>query len=107
MKKLSKDRLEKLRKAFSVAYYERENVEVSQDWATGVMSQIRAIGWLDAGAGYLELLESMIWRYAPVACLLILILGVVIIRFDLVSEYSTVQLFIDDPLDYSFLEYIG
>ena len=47
------------------------------------------------------------WRFAPVACVLILMLTLCIINLDLVPEYEMVKLFVEDPIEFSYVQMFG
>ena len=107
MKAWPEDRLNRLWKVLAVSYREREKGDVEGDWREAAMNRVLSLGAYYGGNGYLELLEGFIWRYAPVACILILILTTVLFRLDILSDYSLVQLFLEDSLNYSLMDYIG
>ena len=107
MRKRTEEKMGRLRKALSVAYLEREAPEIGENWQLRVMNQIQSKARITVLSSYLELLEGFVWRYAPIACLLIFILTAAIIRLDFISEYALVQLFSEDPLDYSLFGYAG
>jgi hypothetical protein len=107
METLHEDKVNRIRKALIISYNEREKAEVEGHWREAVIKQVYNLGSHYIRNGYLELLEGFVWRYAPVACALILILTTVLFRLDLISDYDLVQLFMEDPLDYSLMDYIG
>lgn len=94
----------KLKKALITAYHEKEKAEVGELWQMKVMSHIRSLGPLTSKTNYFELLEQFVWRFAPVACLLILILAICIIKLDPISDYEMARAFIDDPVDFTLLQ---
>ena len=107
MKTLPREKLNRLWKAFMISYRERERAEVRGKWREAVINQIHSLGSYPYRIGYLEFFEGFVWRYAPVACILILILATVIVKLDILSEYTLVQLFMENPLDFSLIDYIG
>jgi hypothetical protein len=94
---------DRLRKALAAAYRKKEEREIGKHWQIRVMEHIRDLAPLHARAGYLELFETSFWQLAPVACLLIFILGMAIARLDFVSDYEIVKMLMEDPLDLSSL----
>jgi len=71
------------------------------------MSHIRSLGPVYAKTGYFEIFEQLVWRFAPVACVLILMLTLCIINLDLVPEYEMVKLFVEDPIEFSYVQMFG
>ena len=53
------------------------------------------------------LFEQFVWRLAPVTFLLILVLAIFLIKLDLIPDYEMVKLFIDDPVEFTFVEWFG
>ncbi len=97
----------KLKELFIRAYHEKEKPEVGELWQMRVMSDIRSLGPVGSKKRYFMLFEQFAWRLAPVTCFLILILGALLINFDLVPDYEVARLFIDDPVEFTFLEWFG
>jgi hypothetical protein len=93
----------RLKKALAVAYREKEKAEVGDLWQVRVMEHIRSLGPLYSQTSYLERFERLVWQLAPVACVLVVLLGVVITQLELVSDYEIVKMFIEDPADFSLL----
>ena len=70
-------------------------------------SHIRSLGPLNVKTAYFEIFEQLVWRFAPVACVLILMLTLCIINLDLVPEYEMVKLFVEDPIEFSYVQMFG
>jgi hypothetical protein len=66
-----------LREALRAAYRRREEADVGDGWRPGVMERIRRTKPAKAAPGFWESLGVMVWRLAPVTCLLIVALGAV------------------------------
>jgi len=96
----------KIKKMLSAAYYEKEKAAVNERWENGVMRRVRSLGPLNAKTNYLELFEGLVWKLAPVACLLILALTVILTKLDFVSEYEIAKAFMEDPLDFSLFQFL-
>ena len=96
----------KLKKMLTAAYYEKEKTAVNARWENGVMRRVRSLGPLNAKTNYLELFEGLVWKLAPVACLLILALTVILTKLDFVSEYEIAKAFMEDPLDFSLFQFL-
>ena len=94
----------KLKNALTTAYREKERTEVSDLWQINTMRHIQRLGPLDAKTGYLMSFEQLVWRFAPVACALILVFSVCLFNLDFSHEYEMAELFMEDPVEYSFAQ---
>jgi hypothetical protein len=90
-----------LRTALASAYREKENVEVGDFWQVKVMEHIRSLDPFHNRPGYLDLFQRLVWQLAPVACILVLILGMVLSQVDFMTDYVIAKMFIEDPAHYS------
>jgi hypothetical protein len=104
MKSIKKEYHFKIKKALAAAYREKEKAAVGELWQTRVMGRIRRLGPLYPATSYLEFFERFLWRLAPVACVLILILAAIFIHMDFISEYEMAKIFFDDPADISLFQ---
>jgi hypothetical protein len=93
----------KLRKALAWTYGEKENAGVSDWWQIKVMEHIRNIGPFCARLTYLDLFQRLVWRLAPAACILLIILGMVLSRLDFMTDYVIAKIFMQDPTNYNLL----
>ena len=96
----------KLQRALTAAYHEKGKPEVHDLWQIRVMRRVRSLGPLNSKTNYLELLEGFMWRFAPVACLLIVVLAIVLANLDFVSDYEIAKAFMEDPLDFSLFQFL-
>ena len=80
---------ESLKTAFRDAYSAKGAEETRHEWQSQIMSRIRQIGPLRPVAGFWPAFESMVWRLAPVSCLLVLVLALffVTMELDVDSDY--------------------
>jgi hypothetical protein len=101
-----KEKQKKLKKTLTAAYYEKEKAAVNGLWQIRVMSRVRSLGPLNAKTSYLEFFESFVWKFAPVACLLILVLAIILTKLDFVSEYEIAKAFMEDSLDFSLFQFL-
>lgn len=60
------------------AYLEQPGGPPRQGWEEDLMTRIRAMGPLEPLGGLLGAFESLFWRLAPVTCLLIFLLSLVL-----------------------------
>ena len=96
----------KLKKMLTAAYYEKDKAAVNERWEIRVMRRVRSLGPLNSKTNYLELFEGLVWKLAPVACLLILALTIILTKLDFVSEYEIAKAFMEDPLDFSLFQFL-
>ncbi len=102
--KLSERQSLKLKNALTVAYHEKERAEVNESWHINTMNHIRRLGPLNSKTGYFMDFGHLAWRMAPVACALILVFAVGLFNLDFTKEYEMVELFLDDPIEYNFVQ---
>jgi hypothetical protein len=105
MESMKKDQ-EKLKKMLTAACFEKEKAAVNAHWQIRVMRHVRSLGPLNVKTNYLELFEGLVWKFAPVACLLILALTIILTRLDFVSDYEIAKAFMEDPLDFSLFQFL-
>jgi len=103
MKSIKREHHVRLKEALAVAYREKEKAEVGELWQVRVMGHIRSLGSLYSQTSYLGLFERFVWQLVPVACVLVLLLGVAVTQLDLISDYEIVKMFMEDPADFSLL----
>lgn len=98
---------EKLQQTLKEAYLLRDNVRTGPEWEKRVMSRVREIGPLNPGQGWVDFIEGCFWRFAPVACILILVLSVALVfQFDAIAEAEMAKTFLEGSVDYSFFEVV-
>ena len=101
-----KEKQKKLKKTLTAAYYAKEKAAVNEHWQIRVMSRVRSLSPLNAKTNYLELFERFVWKFAPVACLLTLVLAIILTKLDFVSDYEIAKAFMEDPLDFSLFQFL-
>lgn len=87
-----------LRKAFR----QKENIEVGDQWQQEVMRRVQEFGALKPTPSFTEMLEQLVWRLAPVTCLLIVGLTVLFAVSDFTSGYEVFQLFMNGTEELTF-----
>ncbi len=102
--KFTRNRQENLIRTLRVAYLEKEKVAVGDQWQTRVMRQVQGIRRARSRINFFEQFGNALWRFAPVACALILILGICILKFHMVPDYEMAKLVANDPMDYGLLQ---
>ena len=73
---------ERLKRALRKAHYAKEWEDVGDRWQSQVMRRVRSIGPLKSGMPFWSDLEYLVWRLAPVSCLLIASLSVLFLNMD-------------------------
>ena len=99
--KSSERNMEKLKKEFLTAYHEKEKTGAGEEWQMNVMSRIRKLGPLPAKTDYFTLFGQTVWRFAPVACVLILVLAISLIKLDFIPESELVKIFFNNPVEFT------
>ncbi|MCK4534638.1 MAG: hypothetical protein KAT81_03840, partial [Syntrophobacterales bacterium] len=94
-----KDNTKKIREALSAAYREKETVHAGDLWETRVMGHIRSLGVPESPADFSTLFGRFVWRFAPVASLLIVALTVALVNLDYSPEYEITAAFMIDPVE--------
>jgi len=102
-----KDEDEALREILRRAYKERENVEVGDQWQEEVMRRIGELGEIKARPSSLAMFEQLVWRLAPVTCLLILGLTLLLSSFDFISNDDVMQLLINNTDEITLNQFFG
>lgn len=108
MKFLSQDH-KKLEDTLRAAYHEKENIEigVGSRWRMDVMRDIRRLGPLNTKNNPLLFFNQFVWRFATVACMIILILSVYVgfTGFNPTTEIA--DMFLDDPVEFTLVQAFG
>lgn len=102
--KSTKNREEHLIRTLRIAYHEKERVEVGEQWQQKVMQHLRTIPLVLSKKNFLEQFGDALWRFAPVACALILILGICILKFHMIPDYVMAKMVANDPVEYGLLQ---
>lgn len=103
MKAISNQDMNKVNKVLSAAYHEKENIEVDELWSARVMDRIQSLGSQYTNMDYVGFFQQFVWKIAPVACVLVLLLGVALAQIDFVSDYELTKMFIEDPTELSLM----
>jgi hypothetical protein len=102
-----KHKLEVLKETLRQGYYEREDLEVGDQWQINVMRRIRKLGPIKSGSNFLMLFEQFIWRLTPATCLLILILVAFLAKFDFTPNNYVFTSFINNTEELSLVQLFG
>jgi len=103
--KTNQEDIKKLEEILIKRHSKKETVKISEAWQAKVMSHIRRLEPVNKTRQDNSLIfEQFLWRFAPVASALIVILVAVMLTFDFVSEYEMAKIFIDDPIEFSLVQ---
>lgn len=98
---------EVLKAILKKAYQQKEEVEVGDQWQKHAMQSVRELGPLEPTVSFAVMLEQLVWRLAPVTCLLILGLAVLFAFVDFTSGYDVFQLLMNGTEEITFTLFPG
>ena len=102
-----KDIMTKIRETLGVAYREKKPVPTGELWETRVMGHIRSLGAPVPAASFSTIFGRFVWRFAPVACILIVVLTIGLANLDYAPEYELTTTFMTDPIESTFEQLWG
>ena len=79
---------ERLKKAFQDVYFAKERDDTEDGWQAQVMRRVRQAGPLKSATGFWSSFERLVWRLAPVCCLLVFLLTLLFMNMDLDRGYD-------------------
>ena len=91
--------VEAVLRALLQAYRGREAVEATDGWQAEVMRRVRNIGPLQPMPDRLMLFTQLVWRLAPAACLLVIVTGALLLKFDFASGSNLLTSFFSDTTE--------
>ncbi|MBW2593567.1 MAG: hypothetical protein JRE58_11340 [Deltaproteobacteria bacterium] len=97
----------KIKKALSVVWAKQADFNESRTWQAGTMRQIRRIGPLNDRPGYFLQLGQNIWRLAPVACILLIVLTVMVVQINFIPEDAVLTVFDYDMEELTLKQVVG
>ena len=103
----SKHEQEALTKILRRAHREKENIELGDQWQEEVMRRIRNLGPIEAKPSFLMKLEQLVWRLAPVTCLLIFGLTLLLSSVNLTEGYDAIQLLMNGAEEPTLEQVLG
>lgn len=103
----SKDEHDELKEILRRAYRDKENVELGDQWQEEVMRRIRDLGEIEDRPSPLVMFEQFVWRLAPLTCLLIVGLTVLLSTFDFVSGDDVIQLLMNGTEEITLNQFFG
>lgn len=95
---------DRLTEVFRRVHSEKEKAVVDDRWQTEVMRRIRNLDPVEHRTNFLTVFEEFIWRLAPVACVLIITVAIMLMLTDFTSESEIFNLFINNSDEISLGE---
>jgi len=101
----------KYRQILTKAYFEKENLPIKNGWQDDVMRHIRSLEHhgkkIRKEISNFIIFEQYLWKFAPVACVLALMLSIYIFQADFQTEYELAKIFLNDPLEFNLIQSFG
>ena len=97
----------KLKKSLVAAYNGKKNAEPGHGWQRDVINHIRRLRPLCPETNCFVLFDQFVWRFAAAACFVAILLSVFVFQTGLSPEYDLAKLYIDDPVELTFVQYFG
>jgi hypothetical protein len=82
----------KIRKMLSDAYWGKEDLSIDNGWQDKLMSRIREMGSVPTKALFWPAFEQLVWRIAPVTCVMVVAVTAVLVRLYITTQYNGLQL---------------
>jgi ABC-type uncharacterized transport system permease subunit len=98
---------EVLKRILQKVYYEKESIEVGEQWQVNVMRRIRGLGPITSGPNFFMLFEQFFWRLTPATCILILIFVALLFRLDFTPEYEVFTSLIYNTEEMTLVQLFG
>ena len=102
----SKHEPEALREILRRAHQEKEKVEIGDQWRQEVMGRIRNLGPIEEKPNFLLMFEQLVWRLAPVTCLLVLVLTLLLSSVSFTPEYEAVRLLMNGTEELTLVQFL-
>jgi hypothetical protein len=107
MKKSRISENEVLKRRFRDTYFARERENIPDAWANQAMKQIRRLGPLGTGPTFWPAFEHLVWRLAPVTCLLVIVLTFFLLSANLDSGQDYLSVWTADRGSQTLSELFG
>jgi hypothetical protein len=99
MRSINKEQLTKVMKVFTLAYKEKEKMEIGDMWQARVMGHVLSMGPSYSKTAYFELFQQFVWKLTPVTFVLVGLLGVALVKMDFFSDYEFTKSFVSSSSD--------
>jgi hypothetical protein len=107
MKKPRISENEVLKARFRDAYFARERENIGDAWSDQTMKQIRRIGPLGPGSTFWPAFEHLVWRLAPVTCLLVIAFAFFFLKTDWDPRQDYLSMWAADQGSQTLIELFG
>jgi hypothetical protein len=107
MKKSRISENEVLKARLRDAYFAREGEDIGDAWSNQAMKQIRRIGPLGSGPNFWPAFEHLVWRLAPVTCLLVIVLTFFFLSANLDPGQDYLSMWTTDRESQALSEFFG
>ncbi len=98
---------DRLLKALKATYDNRQEVSLGIDWQKKVMAAVRQESMPIPPEDAWMPLENLVWRLAPVLCVLIALMVAVLAGLDFNPQYGVAEAFMDDSLEILMAQAMG
>lgn len=88
----------RLERAFAEDYRRRGAPEVGPEWELKVMASIRSLPGIEKKSWF-EIPGRLFWELCPVACAILIVLAISIVRYDVIPEQDFAQLLTVDTVE--------
>jgi len=103
----SKEEHERLKKILQEAYREKEKLPIDDQWQDDLMRRIRESHRVASTPIFLSTFEQVVWRLAPIICLLILALAAAVFSLDISSDYDPFQVLFNGREEFTLFQIFG
>ncbi len=108
MTKLSERDLQKVQRALSFTYQQRDEMVTGDGWQNRVMARLGNSEISASPFGFMALVEQYFWRLTPLAAMVMLVLGIVLYQqINTFSDYETARVFMGNTFDNPLSRLLG
>lgn len=105
--RFSKNEQRVIEEIFKKAYDDKEAPHVGDRWTSYVMRRIRDLGPVASGKSFFLGFEQFVWRLAPVACLMIIVLAAILYNTGVVPDDSVFQVLMNGEDEVTISQIVG
>ena len=96
-----------IRNIFQRGYDDRKVIWVGDQWQANVMRRIRNQGPIAPGKSFFIGFEQFVWRLAPAACLMILVLAAILFKMDVFPDDTVFQVLMNSEEELTISQLVG
>ena len=105
--KFSKHEQRVIKEIFKKAYDDKETALVGDHWQPNVMMRIRNLEPIASGKLFFIGFEQFLWRLAPAACLMIIVLTIILYKLEMLPDYSVFQVLMNGEEELTISQLMG